>query len=139
MNYSPKDILNYVIENEKEADFLVSNALHKMGYSIAEITDARFVRHEEGYYLRSKAYDVNVLIQTEDIVASLDEGHYVSAFISRDNKNYQVSFLVHPFSKDEVDNNAEEIAKTVVKFMIFNTIRTLRLDTPEKVDNYISN
>ena len=140
MNYSPKDILKYVIDNEKEADFLVANAMHKRGYSIGEITDARFVCHEEGYYLRSKSYDINLLIEDEDIAGALKKDMLVSAFICRKDNSYQVRFLVHRFSKEEASSeaNADEIARTVVQFMIIRTVIALRLDSPQKIDEYIS-
>jgi len=139
MGYSPRDILEYVIDKELEADFLVSNTMHKMGYSIGEITDAKFINHDNVYYLKSKSYKLNLPINDEDICNSIEKKSLVSAFISRYKDTYQVEFLVHRFTREQQVENAEEIAHTVVQFMILKTIVALRLDTPEKIDSYIKN
>ena len=137
MNYMPKDILDYVIENEREADFLVANTLHKSGYSIGEITDARFIKRDGIYLIKSKTYNINSEINDTDIINALDNNIYVSAFLSRLNDNYHLQFFVHNCSTSEKDDNAEIIARTVVQFMIYRTIITLRLDSIEKVEDYM--
>jgi len=135
----PKDILNYVLENEKEFAFLNSLSLHKMNFSIGEITDAVFKIREDKCKLFSKTYDLKLDITDDEIYTAVRNGLYVSAFISRFEERYQVHFLVHQYPTSMKSKFEEEITKDVVKYMIFNTIIALKLDTYEKVDRYMNN
>ena len=134
---SPKDILNYVLENEKEYAFLSALALHKMNFSIGEITDAVFKIREDRCKLFSKAYDLKLDVNDDEIYTAVHNGLYVSSFISRFDNQYQVHFLVHQYPVSMKGQFEEEITKEVVNYMIFNTILALRLDTYEKVDQYM--
>lgn len=87
MAYTPNDIYDYIIENDRESEFLQAITLHKQNFSIGEITDRRFLVH---------AYPENM--------------------------------------KSQFD---EEILKEVLRYMIMMTIVRLRLDTPEKVEEYL--
>lgn len=137
MRYMPKDILDYIYENDLDSDFMVSVMNHKGGYSIAEITDAKYREREDGIHLIAPSYKINVLIEDEDILKAIAFGMYVSAFISRKQDDYQVHFLVHQYLAGMKQNFEEDILNEVVRYMILKTVKALRLDTPAKVDEYI--
>ena len=137
MSYSPVDILDYVLENDKDADFFVAISLHKYGYSIGEIPDLKLEWTDEKLYLKSDAYNLSQPVADMDIMIASKSGKYISAFISRFNNTYQIHFLVHEYFKEEKSKYEEEIANRVVQYMILKAIKQLRLDSPEKVDNYI--
>lgn len=139
MGYTPVEILDYVIDNEKEADFMVSMTMHKYGYSIGEITDVIFKWKDDHLKMISKAYKLNQIIDDPDIVIAAQAGKYISSFISRYNDAYQIHFLVHDCMKEDKEKYDDEITKRVIQYMIFKTIKQLRLDTPEKVDSYLKN
>ena len=138
MSYSPIDILDYVIENDKEADFLVALTMHKQGYSIGEITDLRLKWKNDELIMRSKTYNINQNVADTDIMIASKAGKYISAFISRFNNAYQVHFLVHECMAEDKSSYEDEITGRVVQYMILKTIKQLRLDTPEKVDKYLN-
>ena len=50
MAYTPNDIYDYIIENDRESEFLQAITLHKQNFSIGEITDRRFLvkRRQDG-------------------------------------------------------------------------------------------
>lgn len=136
-NYTPKDILMYVLENEKEMDFISRLNTCSRQYSICEIVD-KVIAVEDGIYrLFSKQFDVNVVIDDAAVVDAVRGGKYVSAFISRHGDSFQAHFLVHPVLNAEKSYHEEEILMGVIQYMIFKTIIALRLDTYKKVDEFI--
>lgn len=137
MNYSPVDILDYVLANDKDADFMLSISLHKQGYSIGEIPDLKLVWINDQLIMKSNAYNLEQTVADMDIMIAYKSGKYISAFISRYNENYQIHFLVHECLLDEKPKFEDDIANRVVQYMILKTIKQLRLDTPQKVDAYL--
>lgn len=137
MGYTPADILDYILENELEADFMVSLAHHVGDYTIAEITDGVFKEKDGEFKLKSATYKINLPIDDDEIKAALRVGAYVSAFISRFNNIFQVHFFIHGFMAEDKALHEEEILKAVIQYMIFKTVIALRLDTPDKVKKYI--
>ena len=138
-NYTPIDILDYVIDNEKEADFMMALSLHKYGYSIAEIADASLVWKKDTLCIESEMYKLEQSVNDFDIMVASKSGKYISSFISRFNDIYQLHFLVHECLMDEKASNEDEIAMRVVQYMILKTIKQLRLDSIDKVEKYITN
>jgi len=138
MSYLPKDIIDYIINENLEADFLTSLQMNVGGYSIGEIADKRFKQAEGKLKFISKAYSVNVEIEDEEIIMASMNKLYISAFISRNQNQYQLHFLVHQYPEAMKSQFEDEIAKEVIRYMIMKTIKALRLDTPEKVKKYIS-
>jgi len=136
--YSPTDILDYVIENEYEADFMVSLAHHKGNYTIAEIVDAKYLNKDGEHILKSASYEIRLHIKDEEIIAAINAGKYISSFISRKDAEYQVHFFIHDFNKEDKSEHEEEILKAVIQYMILKTIIKLRLDSPDKIKEYIS-
>ncbi len=137
MAYSPIDILDYVLDNGKDADFMVAITMHKMGYSIGEITDLKFKWKEERLKMFSKTYNINQEVTDTDIMIASKAGKYISAFLSRFNDTYQVHFLVHDCMEADKQAYEDEITMRVIQYMILKTIKQLRLDTPEKVEQYL--
>lgn len=134
--YTPQDMVNYVFENEMEADFMVALATHKGEYSIGEITDAVFVNNSGECYLKSEAYNINISIEDDEIKTAIINGIYISPFVSRFKNAYQVHFLVHSFPKNMKSKFEEETLKEVLRYMILKTILALRLDAPLKIEQY---
>lgn len=134
---TPREMLEYVIDNELEFDFLTAITAHVNNYSIAEITDKKIEVTDGKCILKSTAYSLNLEITEAEIVAAASKGVYISAFISRRDDKYNVHFLVHPCKEEEKHNNEEAIAKSVIQYMIINTIIALRLDTVEKIKDYL--
>ncbi|MGN0161485.1 MAG: hypothetical protein ACI4AQ_08875 [Lachnospiraceae bacterium] len=137
MGYTPGDIVKYIIENEMEANFMVSLANHVRGYSIGEIADKEFIECNGKYRFRSKAYEVDVEITDEDIIVALMNKLYVSALISRKENRFELHFLVSPYPESMKGRFEEEILKQVIQYMILKTVIALRLDTPQKVEEYV--
>lgn len=138
MGYTPADIYRFVIEEDLVADFMVSVARHKQDFTIAEITDAKYRKKEDGYYLTAPSYKINVKIEDDDVLTALINELYVSSFISKYGEQYQVHFLVHSCPASMKPQFEEEILDEVVRYMIMNTIVRLRLDTPDKIKTYCS-
>jgi len=140
MAYTPNDILEYVMSHELDSSFLVSMAMHKGNYSIGEIADKEFEVNRESGQVRFKSagYQINVLVNDEDVMTAVMNGLYVSAFISRKEEAYNLHFLVHHYPLSMKPQFEEEITKEVVRYMILNTIIALRLDTKEKIRQYCS-
>lgn len=136
MSYTPYDIYNYIKEKELEFDFLQALSNCKNEFSIGEITDREFVVGDE-VRLKSKTYNLDIEIQDEDISVPVRNGVYVSAFISRYQENYNVHFLVHKYPVSMKETFDESILKEVLEYMILMTIVQLKLDTLEKVTEYI--
>ncbi len=136
MGYSPRDILNYVYEKELDTDFLLAIASHKQNFSIGEITDRKIEKRGQDYYLVSKSYKLDIKLTDDEILTAAMNGLYISAFISRKDEQYNVHFLVHRYPDSMKSKFEEEITKEVVDYMIGGTIMALRLDTPQKVDEY---
>lgn len=137
MKYSPIDILDYVIDNNLESSFMASMLMHKGNYSIAEIGDGKFIKRNEKVRLMSKTYDINLTIEDSEIIAAVNADMYISTFYARHDSSYQVHFFVHRIKNAQKPQHEENITKAVVQYMIIKTIIALRLDTPQKVDQYI--
>lgn len=138
MSVTPYDILDYIVKEGLEADFLTRIALHKGGYSIGEIGDKRFVNRDGKCKLISKAYNINIEIDDEEIKAAIINDMYITPFISRKDEVYQIHFLVHKCKTDMKNRFEDDITKEVVNYMLLKTIVALRLDTPQKVKAFIS-
>ena len=123
MNYSPVDILDYVLSNDKDADFMLSISLHKQGYSIGEIPDLKLVWINDQLIMKSNAYNLEQTVADMDIMIASKSGKYISAFISRYSENYQIHFLVHECLLDEKPKFEDDIANRVVQYMILKTIK----------------
>jgi len=136
--YKPIDILDYVLDNNKDADFILAMSMHKMGYSIGEMADVKFKFKNEKLHIISKVFKLDREVTDPDIIFAVMGGQYVSAFISRFDDKYEIHFLMHDCMASEKADHEEEIAERVVQYMILKTIKQLRLDTPEKVDKYMS-
>ncbi|MEE1009374.1 MAG: hypothetical protein UH963_09590 [Agathobacter sp.] len=137
MNYSPRDILNIVKEQGREADFFTSLTSHINNYTIAEITDCKYKEKDGKYFLMSQTYKLNIEITDDDILTALMNKLYVSAFISRFNDSYNIHFLVHRYPASMKPKFEEEIAGEVFDYMMLKTIITLRLDNPKKLEEYL--
>ena len=120
MQYTPRDILNYVYEKELDTQFLLATA-----------------NHVQDFYLVSKSYHLDIKITDDEVLTAAINGLYISAFISRKDDNYRVHFLVHQYPDQMKARFEEKITKDVVDYMIYGTIMALRLDTPEKVNAYL--
>lgn len=138
MQYSPKDILNYVYEKKLDTDFLLAIAAHMDNFSIGEITDKQIKKRGEDFYLTSKAYQLDVKLTDDEVLTAAINGLYISAFISRKDDNYRVHFLVHQYPESMKEKFEEAITKDVIDYMIYGTIMALRLDTPEKIQAYLN-
>lgn len=136
---SPREMLNYVIDNGYESDFLTAIQLHKENYSIGEIADKNFRVNDSKCRFISKSYNINLLIEDEDIILAAKNEQYISAFVSRKDDLYQVHFLVHKYLAKDKPDFEEEIAREVIDYMIIKTIIALRLDSEYKIDKYIKN
>lgn len=136
MGYTPKGIVDYIIENGLEADVLAQMQIHKGGYSIGEIADKKFLLRDSGCKFMSKSYEINIKIEDEDIITAVHNGLYISAFISRKDESYNVHFLVHQYPESMKTRFEDEIATEVIRYMLLHTVVALRLDTPQKVRDY---
>ena len=138
MAYTPGDIYQYIVDNNKETEFLQAITNRRQNYSIAEITDKKF-RIKEGNQVKfiSPLYKINTQITDDDIITAVLNGLYVSAFISRYQDEYNVHFLVHTYPETMKSQFEDTILSDVLRYMIMMTIVRLRLDTPQKVDEYL--
>lgn len=139
MQCTPKDILNYVYEKKLDTDFLLAIAAHTDNFSIGEITDKQIKKRGETFYLVSKSYKLDIKITDDEVLTAAMNGLYISAFISRKEDSYQVHFLVHQYPESMKARFEEEITKDVIDYIIYGTIIALRLDSPEKVNEYLKN
>lgn len=137
MSYTPKDILDYIYDNELDADFLMAIAAHVQNFSIGEITDKKIEKREDGYYLVSKSYSLDLKISDDEILTAAMNGLYISAFVSRKDEKYNIHFLVHRYPESMKSKFENEITKDVIDYMIMGTVIALRLDTIEKVNGYV--
>lgn len=137
MGYTPNDILKYILDNGKEAQFLQALMMHKNNFSLAEIGDGKFKLRDDKVKFLAPSYKINVNIDDDDIVTAVHNGLYVSAFISRRDDEYNVHFLVHQYPVSMKSQFEEQILDEVIRYMIMNTILLFRMDTPEKVEKYI--
>lgn len=137
MNYTPKDILQYVYDNELDADFILSLTNHVQNFSIGEITDKQIIKRGEEYYFVSKSYSLDMKITDDEILTAAMNGLYISAFISRKENKYNIHFLVHQYPEKMKSQFENQITQEVIHYMIQGTIIALRLDTPAKVKEYI--
>lgn len=138
MAYTPGDIYQYIVDNNKETEFLQAVTNRRQNYSIAEITDKKFrIKEENQVKFISTLYKINTQITDDDIITAVLNGLYVSAFISRYQDEYNVHFLVHPYPETMKSQFEDTILSDVLRYMIMMTIVRLRLDTPQKVDEYL--
>lgn len=137
MNYTPRDILNYIYSNKLDTDFLFALTNHVQNFSIGEITDKQIVKRGDDYYLVSKAYSLDIKLTDDEILTAAINGLYISAFISRKDDKYNVHFLVHQYPESMKAQFEEAIMNEVINYMISTTILALRLDSPAKVNQYI--
>lgn len=69
MAYTPNDIYDYIIENDRESEFLQAITLHKQNFSIGEITDRRFlIREDKTVKFISKMYKINIQITASIVI-----------------------------------------------------------------------
>lgn len=136
-DYTPKQIVDLIFEEKLEAGFLSAMQLHKGNFSIGEIADKKFLNRDGKCFFASKMYSVNTQITDEDILAAVQNGQYISAFISRKDEKYNIHFLVHKYPSDMKARFEDEITREVVRYMVMMTVLALRLDTREKVEQYI--
>lgn len=134
---TPMDIVRYIVENELEYKFLSNMQCHKGGYSIAEILDKEFKNKDGKYSLVSKNYNVDVEITDDDVMTALINGLYVTPFISRHGDNYQIHFFVHKYPVSMKEKYDEQILTEIIQYMILKTVIALRLDTEQKVQDYL--
>ena len=137
MQYTPKDILDYVYDQKLDTQFLLTLSGHKQNFLIGEITDKEIVKRGEDFYLVSKSYKLDIKITDDEVLTAAMNGLYISAFISRKEDSYQVHFLVHQYPESMKARFEEEITKDVIDYIIYGTILGLRLDTPEKIREYL--
>ena len=137
MNYTPRDILNYIYSSKLDTDFLSALTNHVQNFSIGEITDKQIVKRDDDYYLVSKAYSLDIKLTDDEILTAAINGLYISAFISRKDDKYNVHFLVHQYPESMKAQFEEAIMNEVINYMISTTILALRLDSPAKVNQYI--
>ena len=135
--YTPNQIVDYIIDNHLEADFLANMQVHKGDFSIGEIADKKLILKDEKCFLISKNYSINTQITDEDIIVAVHNKLYVSAFISRKSDTYNVHFLVHMYPENMKQQFENEITMDVIRYMITSTVIALRLDSIDKVKKYI--
>lgn len=117
MQYTPRDILNYVYEKELDTQFFLATANHVQDFSIGEITDKKIEKRGEDFYLVSKSYHLDIKITDDEVMTAAINGLYISAFISRKDDNYRVHFLVHQYPDQMKARFEEEITKDVVDYI----------------------
>ena len=137
MGYTPNQIVEYILNENIEADFLATMQLHKGDFSIGEIPDKKFVIRDGRCMFKSKQYSINTEVTDEDIITAAHNKLYISAFISRKSDKYNVHFLVHQYPESMKEQFENQITMDVVRYMIMMTVLALRLDTIEKVRDYI--
>lgn len=135
---TPVSMLQYVLANELEADFLTAMQLHKGNYTIAEIADGEFLHFENQVRFRSKAYGINVELTDDDVLTGVANGLVITAFLSRQDDRKQLHFLVHDYPESMKEQFSEEMVRKIVQYMILKTIVALRLDSEEKIRTYIT-
>lgn len=131
------ELVDYIFDNGLEMDFYSQVMLHKGGYSIMEIADAKFVRFGSEVQFNSESFKVKLAVTDDDIVTAVCNRLYISCFIARMGEEYQVSFLVHRYPISMKERFAEQIAVEVMRYMISNAIVSLKLDTLDKIKAYI--
>ncbi len=135
---TPRDILEYIISEGLESEFLLSVSRFKNNYTIGEIGDGRFTVKDGVTYFRSKGFNINVPVDDDNVAAAVADKQYISAFISRKYDAYQVHFLVHKYPESMKTQFDEIIVKEVIQYMILKTVVALRLDTFEKVNEFVT-
>lgn len=134
---SPRDILEYVINENLESEFLLSVSRFKNNYTIGEIGDGKFTVKDGVTYFKSHGFNINVPVDDDNVSLAVSNNQYISSFISRKDNSYNVHFLVHKYPVSMKVQFDEIIVKEVIQYMILKTIVALRLDTIEKVNSYI--
>jgi len=135
---TPADVVNYIENNNMLMDFMSALTSHVGGYSIGEIVDREFVKTDAGFNLKSKSYSIDVPIVDDDVLTALHNGLYVSAFISRNQDSYQAHFLCHQYPVTMKSQFDEQILNEVLRYMTIKTVIALRLDSEEKIKDYIA-
>lgn len=134
----PQEAYEYIVEQELEMDVLHAMMRHVWNFSIAEIADGSFECSGEKVFFSSPGYKVRIEITDEEIKTAVRNQLYVSAFFSRQEENCRMHFLVSMYPVSMKARFEEEIAKEVVSYMLLAVIRACRLDTDEKIHNYVS-
>ena len=70
MQYTPRDILNYVYEKVLDTQFLLVTANHVQDFSIGEITDKKIEKRGEDFYLVSKSYHLDIKITDDEVLTA---------------------------------------------------------------------
>lgn len=135
---TPKDIVDYILKEGLESEFLLSVSRFKNDYTIGEIADGEFYFSGNSVKFRSKGFGIDVDVDDDNVAAAACTGMYISSFISRHGNAYQVHFLTHAYPDGLREKFAEDIVKEVVRYMILKTVKALRLDTADKVKEYIT-
>lgn len=138
MKYTPKELLNFIIEEKLEQEFFQSMMQHVQGYSIAEITDRVFEKQDDTFRMQSELFALNIEVVEDDIITAIMNKLYVSAFLSRYEETYQIHFLVHPYPERMKEKFEEKITEDVVHYMILQTIVSLKMDTKGKIRTYVA-
>lgn len=136
MDYTPEDILNYVMNHELEVSFLKALSMCKENYTIGELAVKEIKETANGFRFIAPDYKINVPLTDDDVITAYKNGLYISAFISRHNDTYRVHFLCHRYPVAMKPQFEEEITQEVVRYMILQTIVALRLDNKEKIRKY---
>lgn len=135
---TPGDIVDYILAEGIESEFLLSVSRFKNNYTIGEIADGEFYFKDNTARFRSKGFGIDVDVNDDNVTAAACTGMYISTFISRHGDSYQVHFLTHAYPAGLKERFAEDIVKEVVRYMILKTVKALRLDTTDKVKEYIT-
>lgn len=135
---TPKEIVDYILNEGLESEFLLSVSRFKNNYTIGEIADGEFYLQGNTARFKSKGFNIDVDVNDDNVTAAVCTGMYISSFISRHGDSYQVHFLAHAYPSGLKERFAEDIVKEVVRYMILRTVKALRLDTIDKVKEYIT-
>lgn len=135
---TPGDIVEYIMKENLESEFLLSVSRFKNNYTIGEIGDKNFVNEAGKVRFKSKGFNIDVSVEDDNVITAVMNKLYVSAFISRKESEYQLHFFVHRYPESMKEKFEENIVREVIEYMIFKTVIALRLDTVEKVNDYIT-
>ena len=135
---TPRDIVEYIMNEGLESEFMLSVSRFKNNYTIGEIGDKKFVNKDGEVRFKSHGFKIDVLVDDDNVACAVMNKQYISAFISRHGEAYQVHFLVHNYPESMKAQFDEVIVKEVIQYMILKTVIALRLDTFEKVNEYIT-
>ena len=83
MQYTPRDILDYIYDKQQATQFLLTLSGHKQNFLIGEITDKEIVKRGEDFYLVSKSYKLDIKITDDEVLTAAMNCLYISAVIYR--------------------------------------------------------